>query len=143
MMISDEPDGDADTLDDETVPVADAGTESVTQVAGSATDSNVREWTLPHGASDTGADSNASTLAWFKGNHADWRAAPRIVPRLGAEESQPLQSAQPVARVGRLFGAPVVPANAHPGARPIYQRAARLPLPLPAKARDARALTTA
>jgi hypothetical protein len=80
-MISDEPDEDADTLDDDSVletcfdPSA-AKTEAREQTARNrgVVATHVRDW--PQSCTpeaDFGLDPE--TLAWFKANHADWRLA--------------------------------------------------------------------
>ncbi len=80
-MISDEPDEDADTLDDESVLESCFDPSAAKTEAGERTARNrgavvtdVRDW--PRSAlqeADFGLDPE--TLAWFKANHADWRMA--------------------------------------------------------------------
>ena len=98
-MISDEPDEDADTLDDDTLrrqPMLDDETLRGPCWCGFPvrerirTSASVREWPPPPAASGTGADIDAATLAWFKANHADWQAELRTVLQTWVtEQSQP------------------------------------------------------
>jgi hypothetical protein len=94
-MISDEPDEDADILDDETLLATYVGADPPKHESGSPTAADVREWPLSHGASGAGADIDAATVAWFKANHADWQGELRMVLRTWvAGQSQPLPDTQ-------------------------------------------------
>jgi hypothetical protein len=94
-MISDEPDEDADTLDDETLLATYAGADPGT---GCRTAADVREWPASHRPSVAEADIDAATLAWFKANHADWQGELRIVLRTWvAQQSWPLPDTRPPA----------------------------------------------
>jgi uncharacterized protein (DUF4415 family) len=81
-MISDEPDEDADTLDDEnlldTVLSADAGERDVARKAPDAASGS--DWPLSH-RREAALGLDAKTLEWFRANHADWREAMDAVLR--------------------------------------------------------------
>lgn len=70
-MISDEPDEDADTLDDETLLENYLGVSAPNCPAGgSATD--LPDWPQRR-ERDLGLNLDAETLAWFKTRHFDWQ----------------------------------------------------------------------
>jgi uncharacterized protein (DUF4415 family) len=71
-MISDEPDEDADTLDDEKLLQACFGTEASEQRPGLDGRSDMEDWPPPR-ERDRVLEIDAVTLAWFKANDADWR----------------------------------------------------------------------
>jgi hypothetical protein len=75
-MISDDPDEDADALDDDHL-LTEFLDPSSPQTEPEAT-AQVMDWP-PHGSPDVGANLDAPTLAWFKANHADWQGAIRSV----------------------------------------------------------------
>ena len=69
-MISDEPDEDADNLDDETLLQTYLGAGDAKPAAtDDATD--LRDWPQRRGR-DLGLNLDAETLAWFKAGHVDW-----------------------------------------------------------------------
>jgi uncharacterized protein (DUF4415 family) len=80
MMISDEPDEDADNLDDEATldtmfdndpPARDTSVQNPTATA---------DW-LRSPVADTGLHLDAETLAWFKATHSEWQHEIRLVLR--------------------------------------------------------------
>jgi hypothetical protein len=77
-MISDEPDEDADNLDDENL--------LITYLDGSSSKPNldaeaaVPDWP-PRATLDLGLNVDAETLLWFRNNYADWRQGMRAVLR--------------------------------------------------------------
>jgi hypothetical protein len=87
-MISDEPDEDADTLDDEGVmdtcfdPDAGAATERTAPKRPSDTTDAARfeDWP-PSSLQDLELNLEVGTRAWFKAKHADWRSAMEAVLR--------------------------------------------------------------
>jgi hypothetical protein len=77
-MISDEPDEDADDLDDENLLIAYmGGTSSRLRLD---TEAVVSDWP-PQATQDLGLSVDAETLRWFKNNYADWRQGMRSVLR--------------------------------------------------------------
>ena len=76
-MISDEPDEDADTLDDDELlenylALGSAERVPAKRKSGADSASAVLDW--PQSPErDTGPDVDSRTLAWFKANHTDWR----------------------------------------------------------------------
>ena len=84
-MISDDPDEDADTLDDGAVfdiYLGDAPTRQDIAASGAAT---LPDW--PQAVRDIGLNLDTETLAWFKAANTDWRSAMRSVPTsLGGRE---------------------------------------------------------
>ncbi len=78
-MISDDPDEDADTLDDGAVfdiYLGDAPTRQDIAASGAAT---LPDW--PQAVRDIGLNLDTETLAWFKAANTDWRSAMRSVLR--------------------------------------------------------------
>jgi hypothetical protein len=78
-MISDEPDEDADGLDDDKALealVGDAGP----RPDGASPPLSLPEWPTP-GQHDLGLYIDAETLAWFKSAHPDWRRQMGLVLR--------------------------------------------------------------
>jgi uncharacterized protein (DUF4415 family) len=71
-MISEEPDEDADTLDDASVLETYLGSVGQKPESGVQTAANVRDWP-PSPERDIGLDLDAETLDWFKANHTHWR----------------------------------------------------------------------
>jgi uncharacterized protein (DUF4415 family) len=75
-MISDESDEDADALDDEDLldtylaPVAPKGDAPKRETAAAP---DLLDWPPRRARETVGADVDASTLAWFRANHVDWR----------------------------------------------------------------------
>jgi hypothetical protein len=73
-MISEEPDEDADTLDDESVLETYLGSDALTREAVAGRSTSLQDWPPSH-ERELGLDLNAETVAWFKANHVDWRLA--------------------------------------------------------------------
>ncbi len=80
-MISDEPDEDADTLDDEGVLESCFGPDATKMEAGERAARNrgavlatMQDWP-PSRSPGSNLGLDAETLAWFRANHADWRQA--------------------------------------------------------------------
>jgi hypothetical protein len=71
-MISEEPDEDADTLNDDNVLETFLGSDASKPGSGLASVSSMPDWP-PSREGGLGLDLDAETLAWFKSNHADWR----------------------------------------------------------------------
>lgn len=79
-MISDEPDEDADTLDDDSLlenfleqdRQEPNGKDIAVRGAGAKFSVKVQDWPVPEQQDLEGGIDDA-TLAWFKANHADWR----------------------------------------------------------------------
>lgn len=75
-MISDEPDEDADNLDDDTLmqtALGPAGEPLDTTGRGSGA-AHIEDWPSPR-MQGLELDIDVQTLAWFKANHANWRKA--------------------------------------------------------------------
>jgi hypothetical protein len=72
-MISDEPDEDADNLDDEILLGTVIGHEAPKPGPGAENATPIADWPPP-AIKDAGLNLDHETLAWFKANHADWRA---------------------------------------------------------------------
>jgi hypothetical protein len=76
-MISDESDEDADALDDDDLldtylaPVAPKGGVPKREIAAAP---DLMDWPPRRERDGAGPDVDASTLAWFRANHVDWRA---------------------------------------------------------------------
>src|SRR5271168_4081579 len=64
-MISDEPDEDADTLDDEDLLGTYVGAGPPKRQSGSPNTADVQEWPQSPEAPGAGSDIDAATLAWF------------------------------------------------------------------------------
>jgi hypothetical protein len=82
-MISDEPDEDADTRDDESALEAYLGDASAAPNGDAKTTPRLSDWP-PKAARDIGLNLDIETLAWFQATHADWRHAMRAVLRAWA-----------------------------------------------------------
>lgn len=80
-MISDEPDEDADALDDETLLETYTGTDPPASRTGSDNAPDLRDWPPSHRLFDAGSAIDAETLAWFKANRTEWRAELGLVLR--------------------------------------------------------------
>jgi uncharacterized protein (DUF4415 family) len=78
-MISDEPDEDADTLDDD-VAIETLLGDALAKPDRPAASAELPDWP-PRSALDIGLSLDAETLAWFKETHADWRRQIRSVLR--------------------------------------------------------------
>lgn len=79
-MISDEPDEDADNLDDEKLLDALYDGDSPKQDTRADRAMVLPGWPPPR-SPDRGLTLDPATLAWFKANHADWRAEIGVVLR--------------------------------------------------------------
>jgi uncharacterized protein (DUF4415 family) len=80
-MISDEPDEDADALDDDTLLEAYAGIDSPAPQSGSDAVPKVVDWPSSHRTRDAASCIEAETLAWFRANRTDWRSELNLVLR--------------------------------------------------------------
>jgi len=80
-MISDEPDEDADALDDDTLLEAYVGIDPPASRSGSDAAPDVRDWPPAHRTRDRGSCIDADTLAWFRANRTNWRADLNLVLR--------------------------------------------------------------
>ncbi len=80
MMISDEPDEDADNFDDNTALNALLDRAEQNRLPGSAAVSQDVEWP-PRLLQDADLNLDAATLTWFKQGHSDWRREIRRVLR--------------------------------------------------------------
>jgi uncharacterized protein (DUF4415 family) len=78
-MISDEPDEDADPLDDDMAIEALLG-ETPTTRNPAHTSTDLPDWP-PRSAQDIGLNLDAETLTWFRRTHTDWRRRIRSVLR--------------------------------------------------------------
>jgi len=78
-MISDEPDEDADALDDD-VAMESLLDEVRPKANGDHSTTRLPDWP-PRSGDDLGLALDAETLAWFKAGHADWRCQIRSVLR--------------------------------------------------------------
>jgi uncharacterized protein (DUF4415 family) len=77
-MISDEPDEDADTLDDGVMFDNYLGDAPLTR-DGPASATTLPDW--PQAVRDIGLNLDTETLAWFKAANNNWRSAMRSVLR--------------------------------------------------------------
>jgi hypothetical protein len=73
-MISDEPDGGADSLDDEALLESYLGVKAPKRQASVDSGADMPDWP-PSIERELGLSLDAGTIAWFKANHGDWRAA--------------------------------------------------------------------
>jgi uncharacterized protein (DUF4415 family) len=80
IMISDEPDEDADLLDDEAALDAYLGQAGPQANGGSPASPSVPDWP-PRGVCDVALTLDTETLAWFKATNADWRGEIRSILR--------------------------------------------------------------
>src|ERR1700722_20319894 len=95
-MISDEPDEDADTLDDEGLLETYVGAGPPQQQSGAPHAADLQEWPQLSGTPGAGSDIDAATPPWFKANHVDWQEELRTVLRTWASvQAQPLPDTQP------------------------------------------------
>jgi hypothetical protein len=103
-MISEEPDEDADTLDDETALQTYFGDTSPKWEGGGASGAaQLPDWP-PHIVRDIGLNLDTETLAWFKAANADWRREMRSVLRAWVAAKvaeQTIKLAAPMSEVGR------------------------------------------
>ena len=79
-MISDEPNEDADLLDDEAALDTYLGDTAESPATGTQC---LPDWP-PLAVREIGLSLDAETVAWFKASHADWRRAMRCVLRAWA-----------------------------------------------------------
>jgi uncharacterized protein (DUF4415 family) len=77
-MIPDDPDEDADALDDGVVFDSYLGDAPTTRDTASVA-TTLPDW--PHAVRDIGLNLDAETLAWFKSANTNWRSAIRSVLR--------------------------------------------------------------
>ncbi|MDR3532434.1 MAG: hypothetical protein P4L90_18015 [Rhodopila sp.] len=77
-MISDDPDEDADALDDDTLLEGYFGGDTPKPEA--ETSVEPQDWP-PTKVRDAGLSADSETVAWFKTNHADWRHQMRCALR--------------------------------------------------------------
>ena len=103
-MISDEPDEDADNLDDETLLRTYLGVMPNRPTAETATE--LPDWPQPR-QSDLRLNLDAETVAWFKARHADWQSAMAGVLRAWAavqmrEQSPNAETVKPVSPCARV-----------------------------------------
>jgi hypothetical protein len=80
-MISDEPNEDADALDDDTLLETYAGVDQPAQRSGADGTPDVRDWPPSCRGADAGSYIDAETLAWFRTNSTDWRSELNLVLR--------------------------------------------------------------
>ncbi|WP_428485191.1 hypothetical protein [Rhodopila sp.] len=92
-MITDEPDEDANSLDDAALGNAylDAGSPGPDAAAAAV---DIPEWPA-NGTHDIGFALNPTTLAWFKNNHLDWRREIGVVLNAWVIAQMPEQDASP------------------------------------------------
>src|ERR1700681_2708701 len=80
-MISDNPDEDADTLDDGAVFEKYLGDALLRPDSVAADATTLPDW--PQAVRDIGLNLDTETIAWFKAANTDWRSAMRSVLRAG------------------------------------------------------------
>jgi uncharacterized protein (DUF4415 family) len=104
-MISDEPDEDADDLDDEAALDYCMDHDQLKRNAAAA---DLPDWPPPV-ARDIGLNLDAETLAWFKATHTNWRSEMRFVLRawivansVQRQAAPPLRIAAPMTEDDRL-----------------------------------------
>jgi uncharacterized protein (DUF4415 family) len=78
-MISDDPDEDADTLDDDAVFDNYLGDALLRPDSIASDATTLPDW--PQAVRDIGLNLDTETLAWFKAANTDWRSAMRSVLR--------------------------------------------------------------
>jgi uncharacterized protein (DUF4415 family) len=71
-MISDDPDEDADNLDDEGLIAACLGQGKAADPGDQAAGQDIPDWPPIH-TRNVGLIVDNATVDWFKANHADWR----------------------------------------------------------------------
>ena len=92
-MISDEPDEDADILDDETLLESYLGIKPPIRSAGDHGD-DLPDWPQRRGR-DLCLNLDAETIAWFKARYTDWQATMASVLRAWvAVQKQPVDHAE-------------------------------------------------
>jgi hypothetical protein len=89
-MISDEPDEDADDLDDENMLETYVSAEAPTRRSDAEDPADVREWPRLSMAPSAGPDTGARTLTRFRVNHADWQQQLGMVLQGAAGPQTPL-----------------------------------------------------
>jgi hypothetical protein len=72
-MISDEPDEDADTVDDETLLETCMGAVLPKREANAGHVSDFQDFPQSYGVPNMSTEIDADIVAWFKANHADWQ----------------------------------------------------------------------
>ena len=98
MTISDQPDEDAANLDDNALFEAylDAGTPRTAGVQATDVGDGMPDWP-PVTLRNVGLTIDTATLAWFKSNHADWRAEAGFVLRAWVAAQTTASRNEPVA----------------------------------------------
>jgi hypothetical protein len=103
-MISDDPDEDADTLDDETVLETYLGDGPLRPDTAASVATELPDWP-PQAVRDVGLNLDLETLAWFKAANANWRREMRAVLRAWVAaktaEQRVLGLDRPVVEAGR------------------------------------------
>jgi hypothetical protein len=96
-MISDEPDEDADILDDETAFERYLGDAASTPDPAASGTTELPEWP-PRAVREVGLSLDAETVAWFQARNGDWRREMRFVLQawVAAKIAEP-QAIQPAA----------------------------------------------
>ena len=79
-MISDEPDEDADELDDDGVFESVIGPSAVGSGSARPAADTLPDWPASY-AQAVGIEIDAATIAWFQAHHPDWRNQIRLVLR--------------------------------------------------------------
>lgn len=109
-MISDEPDEDADILDDETALESYLGDAPPRTDSVASGTTELPDWP-PRAVRDIGLTLDAETLAWFKAANGNWRREMRSVLRAWVAaktaERQTMRLAAPVL-AAPVLAAPVV-----------------------------------
>jgi hypothetical protein len=98
MTISDQPDEDAANLDDNALFEAylDAGTPRSGGVPAADAGDGMPDWP-PVTLQNVGLTIDTATLAWFKSNHADWRAEAGFVLRAWVAAQAVVPRNEPIA----------------------------------------------
>ncbi len=100
-MISDEPDEDADALDDDGTIEFFLG-DAAAKPDGADVIAELTDWPPSRSAHELGLKVDADTLAWFRAKHVDWRRQMRVVLRcwMNAHTAEP-DGSRLAARVDR------------------------------------------
>ena len=93
-MISDEPDEDADDLDDETLLQAYLGVGAAKPATTNST-ADLPDWPQRR-ERDPSLNIDPETLAWFKARHGDWRGRMASVLRAWVAAQTPRETSAPV-----------------------------------------------
>jgi uncharacterized protein (DUF4415 family) len=73
-MISDEPDEDADSLDDQALLETYLGAKAPNRDTAATSAASLPDWPPPI-ERELGLNLDTGTIAWFRANHTDWRSA--------------------------------------------------------------------